>query len=171
MLMAAGSSLRAGLTAHGALERACRMLPTSSPVRLETELLLENLSKSISLEEALGRFASSYRIAELDLFRRALVIMLRGGGKLSPSLLRLAKTSRERQILVEQARVSTTTMRMTANILLALAPIMLITLSTRVDGFWHVLATNKVANSVATLGALIIVICIVLLRQMSNFRP
>lgn len=62
-------------------------------------------------------------------------------------------------------------MRMTANVLLALTPVIIFMIASRTKDFWELIVNNSVANTVASLGAITIGGSYMVLRRMSNFKP
>lgn len=171
VLLAASSSLKAGMTAMAALERAVRLLPGEGLVRQEVDALLLSLNKGVPRREALERFARTIRQPDLVLFRAAFLLALENGGRFAPTLERLARICRDRSTLIHAARVSTATMRMTSNILLAVAPLILLLVSLRSKDYWHLFFHHPVANTVASAGIVIIGISVLGLRRMSRFKP
>ncbi len=171
ILLATASSLKIGMTPSLSLERAVRLLPTRSLVRKEVELLLQKLRKGVTKEKAIAEFGSSIRQPDLALFRAAFLLVSEHGGRFAPTLKRLAAVCRDRAILISSARVSTANMRMTANILLILTPIILTIIASRTDDFWEIFLHHPVANVLASVGIVIISSSYVLLMRMGNFKP
>lgn len=171
VLLAAASSIKAGLTAYLALERSVRLLPRMSLARLEVEKLLSALRQGCPKEEAIRKFGQEVRLPELNLFRSAFLLVMENGGKFAPTLERLSKVSKDRQMLIGSARVSTATMRMTANIVLGVAPFLLFVISLRSKDFWQTLFHHPTANFVASIGIVLIAGSYAVLRRMSEFRP
>ena len=171
VLLATASSVKVGLTPYQALKRSIQILPNTSPVRTDIEKLLSNLDLGMTRENAIRQFAIGFELPELDLFRSALLLSLEHGGQFAPTLQRLALVSRDRLSLIHQAQVNTSTMRMTANIILGLVPFVLITLSSRTPDYWQTLQQNALANTTATIGAIVLGVNYYALRRMSNFKP
>lgn len=171
VLLATASSIRVGLTPYLALERSVRLLARESLVRREVERLLDALRRGVPKEQAVAAFGATVAQPDLPLFRSAFLLALEHGGRFSPTLLRLASVSKDRGVLIKSALVSTATMRMTANILLALAPAILIMTSLRAKDYWTTFFHHPVANAVASCGILIIGFSYILLRRMSAFKP
>lgn len=171
MLHATGASLKVGLTPYQALERAVALLPEHSSLRREIEKLLLAINSGVRREQALAEFASDIRLPDIELFRSALLIVLENGGRLAPTLLRLATVSNSRLSLIKQAGVSTSSMRLTANVLLVVAPLLLLLLSARIPSYWSILLENETANFTASLGLALILGSDLLLRYLSNFKP
>jgi Flp pilus assembly protein TadB len=170
MLLAAASSVKVGLTPYQALERSTRLLSKTSLVRAEVTALLHKIRNGVPREQAVQEFASSIRQPDLELFRSAFLLVLENGGRFSPTLSRLAKVSNNRAVLIRSAAVSTAGMRMTANILLAVTPIMVLMIAVRTDNFWDILLHNETANLLGSIGFFLIAACYGLLRHMSNFK-
>jgi len=171
ILLATASSLSAGHTALGAIERSVRLLPRNNPVRKEVQMLLNALREDSGKERALGRFGESIRLPELALFRSAFLLSLESGGRFAPTLQRLAQVLKDRVILIRSAQTVTSVMRMTANILLVIAPLILGIISARTPNFFQLLRENPLANICASIGAALVGLNFLLLRIMSDFRP
>ena len=171
VLLATSSSVKAGLTPQMALERSIKLLPTKSLLRKEIELLLDKIRRGISKEEAINQFASSIKQPELELFRSAYMLIEENGGRFAPTLERLALVSKDRAALIGQAKVSSATMRMTANILLVIAPLLVLTIASRTDGFYDLIVNNSTANTLASLGVTFIAGGYLVLQRMSSFKP
>ncbi len=171
VLMATSSSLKAGLTPYQALERATRLLPETSPVRTEITAMLRRIDLGIPRDIAVHRFAETLRQPEVTLFRSAFLLALEHGGRFAPTLSRLAAVSHARETLIESARVSTASMRMTADLLVVIAPLLVLFMAARAEGYWQTLATDPIANALGSLGGLIMCTCYGLLRRMSAFQP
>lgn len=171
VLLATASSLKSGMTAYAAMERAVRLLPKNSIVRTEVQLLLTSISKGVPRTLALEQFGATIRQPDLALFRTAFALALQHGGRFSPTLERLAEVCKDRVVLVRSAQVSTALMRMTANVLLALTPIILGMVALRTENYWRVFIDNPIANALGTTGLLLIGVSYSVLRSMSNFKP
>lgn len=171
VLMATASSLKAGMTALGALERSIRLLPKKSLVRGEVERLVCRLSRGISVKEALRDFGADIRQPDLELFRTAFALVLENGGRFAPTLERLAGVCRDRTILIRTAHVSTATMRMTAYILIVMVPLIISMVAVRTDSYWDTLVNHPVANVLASVGVIIIGGSFLILMRMSSFKP
>ncbi|MCB0343612.1 MAG: type II secretion system F family protein [Bdellovibrionales bacterium] len=171
LLLAAASSIKAGHTVECAMERAIQLMPKTSVVREEVEKLLEATGKGVSKEEAIARFAARIRLPDIELFRAAYLLAANNGGRFAPTLERLAKVTRDRICLLGAAKVSTSTMRMTSNVLLVIAPIILMIVSLRSASFWETLLNDSVANTAATVGVTCIVGGYLWVRRLSAFKP
>lgn len=171
VLLATASSIKAGMTPYLALERSVRLLPANSLVRTEVERLISALRRGITKELAVKEFAADIRQSDLDLFRSAFLLVLENGGRFAPTLERLAMVSKDRSTLISSARVTTTTMRMTANVLVAVAPFLLFVVAGRTPDFWNLFLNHPMANTVASAGIVIITVSYAVLHRMSNFKP
>ncbi|MCC6932469.1 MAG: hypothetical protein IT292_04350 [Deltaproteobacteria bacterium] len=171
VLLATASSMKAGHTVHLAFERAVMLLPPASLARKEIEILLHKITVGVAKEIAISEFARSIRLPELDLFRSAFLLVSEHGGRFVPTLQRLSMVSRDRSILIGSAKVSTSSMRMTANFLLAVTPLLILMVSLRSADYWELILHHPTANLLASLGATIIIANYVLLRKLSAFKP
>lgn len=171
VLLATASSIQVGLPPEAALLRATKLLPKESRVKVEIEALLRRLRDGLPKEQAVRAFAACYRVPELDLFRSAFLLVMETGGRFAPTLQRLAIVSTNRMTLLNMASVSTASMRMTGNVLIAIAPALLLVLSSRIDDFWPTLSNHPTANLVATWGTLMMTLGFASLRRMSRFKP
>lgn len=170
VLLAAASSMKAGFTPVHALQRGSQLLCKSDPVRLEIDRMLLALQSGISRDHAVREFANTIRQPDLDLFRAAFLLTLEHGGRFSSTLQRLAAVTTDRLNLMQAARVSTTNMRMTANVLLLLSPLIVAAVALRTDDFLKVITTHPTANTLAGIGLLLILGGYGTLRRMSNLK-
>ncbi len=171
VLLATSSNIKAGLTVYSALERSIVLLPDDSVAKKEVKSFLLKINKGVAKDIAVKKFAEDIEIPELRLFRRAFLLVITNGGKFSRTLERLSQVCRERENLIKSARVSTASMRMTANILLAIAPLLIMVMSVRSKDYWKVLFNNSTAFYIGLSGTLIIFISYFILRRMSDFKP
>ena len=170
-LMAMASSMKAGLTPLMALERAVKLLDADNELRREVQRMTGALRRGVPRETAVNHFAERITAPELELFRSAFLLVLANGGRFTPTLERLALVSRERCSLIQSAGVSTQSMRMTANILLVVAPLLVAIVSLGSADYWQILSEHPAAKMLAAGGAAMIAAGYLALRGMSNFKP
>lgn len=171
MLIAMASSLRAGLSIQEALQRSVVLLPRTSATKREVEKLLDRLQREGSRERSVRAFGAESGVPEAELFRIATLIALEHGGSLGNALDRLARVAAERRALIEAAQVSTANMKMTANILLGVAPFLIATQLSRSPETMHELLNHPTAQRIAGAGAALIVGGYATLRHLSDFKP
>jgi len=171
ILHATASSLSAGNSALVAIERAIKLLPENNSVKQEISRLIADLQRGVAKEVAIRHFARDLRLPELSLFRTAFTLSLDSGGKFAPTLERLALVLRDRLTLIQGARAVTAVMRMTANIILGITPILMLLVSQRDENFWTVLLLDETANTIGSSGIMLILFNYLVLRQMSAFKP
>lgn len=171
VILATAASMKAGMNVYSALERSVQLLEPQALVRLEVSLLLERLRNGAELQAAVEAFGAGIRQPELQLFRTGFLLVVEHGGRFAPTLERLARVTRDRSLLIQAARVSTTTMRMTANALLVIAPLIVFMIAVRTANFWEIILQNSLANLLASIGVAIIGCSYVLLQRMSSFKP
>ncbi len=170
ILMATASSVKAGLSPYAALERSVNLLPKESVVKKEITDLLRRLRAGDVKKEAIDKFGQTVRLPDLELFREAFLVVMEHGGRFSPTLQRLATVCRDRSSLISSARVSTSSMRMTANILLFITPLVVGLVALRTENFWETILHSETANTLATIGVLIIGLSYAILIKMSSFK-
>jgi Flp pilus assembly protein TadB len=170
VLLATASNMKAGLTVYNALERSVLLLPEDSEVKHEVKIFLDRVSRGMPKDQAIMLFAKQIALPELVLFRRAFLLVLTHGGKFSRTLERLAQVCRDRENLIKSSKVSTASMRMTANILLCVAPLLVTALSLRTPDYWQVLFHNSLASTLGGTGVIVILGSFILLRYMSDFK-
>jgi tight adherence protein B len=171
LLMATASGVKAGMTPLTALRRAALLLPEQCVAKEELQRLFASIEKGESLSKAVGEFGKSVEIPELPLFRSAFMLAAECGGRFSPTLERLALVVRDRTSLVQSARVSTASMRMTANFLLSVAPAITLITAARTPDYFTTLLSHPVAFSCAALGGTLILGGYITLLKMSAFQP
>ena len=170
VLMATASSVKAGLTPYAALERSVNLLPKDSLVRTEVAKLLQDIRRGHSRRQAIDGFGLTIRQPDLELFREAFLIVLEHGGRFAPTLERLALVCRDRSSLIRSAKVSTASMRMTANVLLIVTPLVVALVALRTKNFWDTFFNNPIANSLGSTGLIVILLSYGLLIKMSSFK-
>ncbi|MDR2338468.1 MAG: hypothetical protein LBE20_07535 [Deltaproteobacteria bacterium] len=171
ILLAVASYMKAGLSLYPALEKSVRLLPEKNLVAIEIKLLLDKIAGGVDKETAINQFAQTIRLPELELFRRALYLITENGGKFAPTLQRLALISKDRVNLILSAKTSTTSMKLTANILLILTPLLILFTAARTKNFWDLILHQPTANTLASVGIILILFNYLMLRCMSNFKP
>ena len=171
VLLAAASSIKAGMTPLRALERAIELLPKTSPCRREFAKLTYDLGNGVPRSEAIAMCGRGVRLPELELFRSGFLLVLENGGRFAPTLERLARVTRDRMTLVSSAKSTTASMRITGNVVLAVVPVVMLLMGVRTDDYWTLLLENPISNTVASVGIVVITCGYVTLRKMSAFRP
>lgn len=171
VLLATATSIKAGMTPLVALERAIKLLPSSSFCKEETIKLMKALDSGVDKKKAISQYGVSVDLPEISLFRTAFLLVMEHGGPFIPTLERLAEVTRERMNLISSSKVSTASMKMTANVLLSIIPIVLVFLSVGNKDYWNIISENPLANSVATFGVILIILGYIILRRMSVFKP
>ena len=74
-------------------------------------------------------------------------------------------------LIIVSAKSGTAAMKLTANVLLVIAPLLLLFMAARIENFWGIIVNDNVANAIASTGAVLILFNYILLRRMSNFKP
>ena len=95
--------LKAGMMILPGLQEVRKGLDPESSVRQEIELLLERIRLGLGEEEAIGAFGQDIAHPEIELFVQSLILNIRLGGSLCPTLERLSLQVRKRQQFQKQA--------------------------------------------------------------------
>ena len=170
VLLATASSIKSGLTPLQSLTKCSLLLPDTSPIKEEISELNKSLEQGRTLEESLNDFGKDHKLEEVQLFRSAMLLANEHGGKFAPALEQLAQFTRDRLTAMRQARANTASMRVTACVLLCIAPFLLLVVSARQDNFWEIFTTHSVANTSATIGGMLIAAGCIWLWKMSDFH-
>lgn len=118
--------LRAGLPVTVAITRVGK--EANEPAGQIYREASEWLSMGMPLPQAMRKVAERIRIKDFDFLSAALAIQSSIGGNLTETLDRLARIIRERNVTTLKARAVTAQSRMTANVILAILPTMLVIL-------------------------------------------
>ena len=119
-------AVRAGHAFSTGLEMIGKELP--EPVSGEFRRTFEEQNLGLPLREALFNLATRVPLVDVRIFVTALLIQKETGGNLAEILDNLSTTIRERFKILGEVRVRTAQGRLTAGILIALPPIMLLLL-------------------------------------------
>lgn len=141
MLQLLTASLRAGHSFAQAMEMVAAEMPP--PLAAEFAWAAGETKLGVSLETALGRMLERVPSADLDLIITAILIQLPLGGNLAEILGAIAETIRERVRVQGEVRTLTAEGRLSALVLILLAPALVFLLHLRnPDYFQPLLATG-----------------------------
>ncbi len=125
-LMLLTSSLRAGYSFPQAIQTVAEELPP--PLALEFAWASGEVSLGIPLDIALGRIAARVQSPDLELVVTAILIQLPLGGNLAEALDAIADTIRERVRVAGEVQTLTAEGRLSAGLLIVLAPVLALAL-------------------------------------------
>jgi len=137
-----GRAVRAGHAFTTGLEMVATELP--EPVAGEFKLVFDEQSFGLPLRDALANFAERVPIVDVRFFVTALLIHKETGGNLAAILDDLAAVIRDRFRLLRDVRVRTAQGRLTAGILIALPPAMILLMRTVNPDYVNVLFTDPI---------------------------
>ena len=126
-LMLLTSALRAGYSFPLAMQTVAEELPP--PLAVEFAWATGEVKLGVPLDVALGRVLARTQSPDLDLVVTAILIQLPLGGNLAEVLDAIAETIRERVRITGEVQTLTAEGRLSAGILIALAPILALLLS------------------------------------------
>lgn len=171
VLFACASSIKSGLTPLAGLERAVELLPNESLCKTEVTRLVQSLSSGEGRDVALASFADSIRLPDLSLFRASFELVCEQRGRFAPTLERLARVARDRTLLISQARVSTASMNMTANVLIVIFIGLNLILTIQTKNFWNQMLEDPLINTIASGGLVVMTLGYIILKGMGRFKP
>ena len=160
-LMLLTSALRAGYSFSLAMQTVAEELPP--PLAVEFAWATGEVTLGVPLDVALGRVLARTQSPDLDLVVTAILIQLPLGGNLAEVLDAIAETIRERVRITGEVQTLTAEGRLSAGILIVLAPALALLLSLHNPAYFqpllqspfgHLLIGSAIAGQIV--GALII---------------
>jgi tight adherence protein B len=139
-----GRAVRAGHAFTTGLEMVSTELP--DPVAGEFKLVFDEQSFGLPLRDALTNLAERVPIVDVRFFVTALLIHKETGGNLAAILDDLSSVIRDRFKLLRDVRVRTAQGRLTAGILIALPPAMVLLMRTVNPDYVNVLFTDPIGH-------------------------
>jgi tight adherence protein B len=147
-----GRAVRAGHAFSTGLEMIAKELP--EPVSTEFRVAFEEQNFGLPLKDALMNFAERVPILDVRFFVVALIIQKETGGNLAEILDNLSHVIRERFKIFGEVRTKTAHGRMTAGILMALPPSMLVMLNLINPQYVRLLFTDPLGKTALIVAAL-----------------
>jgi tight adherence protein B len=163
-----GRAVRAGHAFTTGLEMVATELP--EPVAGEFKLVFDEQSFGLPLRDALTNFAERMPIVDVRFFVTALLIHKETGGNLAAILDDLASVIRERFRLLRDVRVRTAQGRLTAGILIALPPAMILLMRMVNPDYVNVLFTDPMGPYMLGAAALLQIVGSVVLWRIVNIQ-
>ena len=134
-LLLLSSALRAGYSFSMAMQTVAEELPP--PLAVEFAWASGEVKLGVPLDIALGRVLARTQSADLDLVVTAILIQLPLGGNLAEVLDAIAETIRERVRITGEVQSLTAEGRLSAGILMVLAPVLALLLSLRSPDYFQ----------------------------------
>ena len=163
-----GRAVRAGHAFTTGLEMVTTELP--EPVAGEFKLVFDEQSFGLPLRDALTNLAERVPIVDVRFFVTALLIHKETGGNLAAILDDLASVIRDRFRLLREVRVRTAQGRLTAGILIALPPAMILLMRTINPDYVNVLFTDPIGPYMLGGAALLQVVGSIILWKVVNIH-
>lgn len=143
-LMLLTSALRAGYSFSQAVQTVAEELPP--PLALEFGWVSGEASLGVPLDIALGRVAARVQSSDLELVITAILIQLPLGGNLAEVLDAIAETIRERVRIAGEVQTLTAEGRLSAGLLIILAPALALALFLKSPSYFQPLLDSPLGH-------------------------
>ena len=143
-LMLLTSALRAGYSFSQAVQTVAEELPP--PLALEFRWVSGEISLGVPLDIALGRVAARAQSPDLELVITAILIQLPLGGNLAEVLDAIAETIRERVRIAGEVQTLTAEGRLSAGLLIILAPVLALALLLKNPSYFQPLLDSPLGH-------------------------
>ncbi|NNC35932.1 MAG: type II secretion system F family protein [Acidimicrobiales bacterium] len=140
------------------------------PVRTEFQLLVEAESVGVPLETCIERMYDRMPLSEVNFFGTVLAIQRSTGGNLGESLANLSKVLRERKLLREKIKALSAEAKMSAIIIGALPPVVMILVSISSPSYMAELYTTPTGHRNLMLSGAMMAFGVFVMRKMINFK-
>ena len=163
-----GRAIRAGHAISTGMEMISKELP--EPVSGEFRVVFEEQNFGLPLKDAMLNMAERVPLIDVRFFVSALLIQKETGGNLAEILDTLARVIRERFKIYGEVRTRTAQGRLTAGILIALPPMMMLALSTLNPPYVRVLFEDPVGPWTLGAAAFLQVVGTIMLWKIVNIE-
>jgi len=143
-LMLLTSALRAGYSFSQAVQTVAEELPP--PLALEFRWVSGEVSLGVPMDVALGRVAARVQSSDLELVITAILIQLPLGGNLAEVLDAIAETIRERVRIAGEVQTLTAEGRLSAGLLIILAPVLALALYLKNPSYFQPLLDSPLGH-------------------------
>lgn len=140
------------------------------PVRSEFQLVVEGESVGVPIEVCLERMYERIPLSEVNFFATVLNIQRSTGGNLGESLANLANVLRGRKILRQKVKALAAEAKMSAGIIAALPPILMILITVASPDYMNELYTTPTGQRNLMIGAGMMVTGTLVMKKMINFK-
>ncbi len=140
------------------------------PVRSEFQLIVEGESVGVPIEVCLDRLYERIPLSEVSFFATVLNIQRSTGGNLGESLANLSNVLRGRKILREKVKALAAEAKMSAGIIAALPPILMLLISMASPDYMAELYTTERGQKNLMIGAGMMVTGVLVMKKMINFK-
>ena len=140
------------------------------PVRSEFQLVVEGESVGVPIEVCLERMYERIPLSEVNFFATVLNIQRSTGGNLGESLANLANVLRGRKVLRQKIKALAAEAKMSAGIIAALPPILMILITLASPDYMTELYETPRGHKNLMIGAVMMVMGTVVMKKMINFK-
>ena len=140
------------------------------PVRSEFQLVVEGESVGVPVEVCLQRMYERIPLSEVNFFATVLNIQRSTGGNLGESLSNLANVLRGRKVLRQKVKALAAEAKMSAGIIAALPPILMVLITMASPDYMTELYTTPRGHKNLMIGAGMMVTGTLVMRKMINFK-
>lgn len=140
------------------------------PVRSEFQLVVEGESVGVPIEVCLERMYERIPLSEVNFFATVLNIQRSTGGNLGESLSNLANVLRGRKVLRQKVKALAAEAKMSAGIIAALPPILMLLITMASPDYMNELYTTSAGHRNLMIGAGMMVTGTLVMRKMINFK-
>ena len=140
------------------------------PVRSEFQLVVEGESVGVPIEVCLERMYERIPLSEVNFFATVLNIQRSTGGNLGESLANLANVLRGRKVLRQKVKALAAEAKMSAGIIAALPPILMILITVASPDYMTELYTTPRGHKNLMIGACMMIMGTVIMKKMINFK-
>lgn len=140
------------------------------PVRSEFQLVVEGESVGVPIEVCLQRMYERIPLPEVNFFGTVLNIQRSTGGNLGESLSNLANVLRGRKVLRQKVKALAAEAKMSAGIIAALPPILMLLITMASPDYMTELYTTPRGHKNLMIGAGMMVTGTLVMKKMINFK-
>lgn len=140
------------------------------PVRSEFQLLVEGESVGVPIEVCLERMYERIPLSEVNFFATVLNIQRSTGGNLGESLSNLANVLRGRKVLRQKVKALAAEAKMSAGIIAALPPILMLLITVASPDYMTELYTTPRGHKNLMIGACMMIFGTIVMKKMINFK-
>jgi len=140
------------------------------PVRTEFQLVVEGESVGVPIEVCLERMYERIPLSEVNFFATVLNIQRSTGGNLGESLANLANVLRGRKVLRQKIKALAAEAKMSAGIIAALPPILMLLITMASPDYMTELYTTPRGHKNLMIGAGMMFVGTIVMKKMINFK-
>ncbi|HCT08461.1 MAG TPA: secretion protein F [Pseudomonas sp.] len=160
--------IKSGLPVHDCLKIIGKECP--EPLAGEFRILTENVGMGMSMEQALERMYERMPTPELRFFAIVLSIQAKTGGNLAEALGNLSAVLRSRKLMAEKIKALSAEAVASAFIIGSLPPGVIVMISVTAPAYMQTMFTDQRGHLMLLAAAIWMVIGILVMRKMINFK-